>query len=214
MKNRDNRTLMMSTLLCLVPILFSLLVYDKLPQQIPIHWNINGEIDTYAPKFMGAIGLPAIIAVINVVLHVFVYNDPKRQNFSKRMKMIVLWMLPIISLTLNIITILICLGFDIDIHVVVPILVGILIMVMGNYLPKCKQNYTMGIRIPWTLAHEDNWNKTHRLAGFLYVIAGFMMICNTIFLFANWFFVIIVAVVTIAIIPIIYSFYLYQKTKN
>lgn len=214
MKNRDNRTMIISTLICLLPILFSLLVYDKLPDQIPIHWNVQGEVDNYAPKLLGSIGIPALLAIINLVLHLFVYNDPKKQNFSKRMKNIVLWLIPIISVVLNTITILICLGVDIDINVVVPLFVGILIVVMGNYLPKCKQNYTMGIRVPWTLADENNWSKTHRLAGFLYVIAGLVMIFNTFFLIINWFVVMLLLIVCISLIPIIYSFYVYQKTKN
>lgn len=64
----------------------------------------------------------------------------------------------------------------ISITLVVPVLLGLLLIVVGNYLPKNRQNYTIGLKLPWTLDDPDNWNKTHRLAGYLYILAGLVLI--------------------------------------
>ena len=83
-------------------------------------------------------------------------------------------------------------------------------MIIGNYLPKCKQNYTMGIKIPWTLDNEDNWNKTHRLAGFLWVIGGVLITLNA-FLGNEWVFLAITLVMTL--VPVGYSYLYYKNHK-
>ena len=88
---------------------------------------------------------------------------------------------------------------------------GALFVVIGNYLPKCKQSYTVGIKIPWTLNDEENWNKTHRLAGFLWVIGG-VVIMATAFLGTFWLF--FVVLIPMVIVPFVYSYSLYKKSSK
>ena len=93
---------------------------------------------------------------------------------------------------------------------IVPLLVGILFVVIGNYLPKTKQSYTMGIKLPWTLASEENWNRTHRLAGFLWVIGGILLILLTLLrLWNTWTFLLVI--IPMSVVPMIYSYLLYRK---
>nr|WP_275450028.1 SdpI family protein [Clostridium massiliodielmoense] len=80
----------------------------------------------------------------------------------------------------------------------------------GNYLPKCKQNYTVGIKLPWTLNSEENWNKTHRLGGYVWM-AGGLILCILTWLNIYRQIATIVIVVIISVIPIVYSFLLYKK---
>ena len=89
-------------------------------------------------------------------------------------------------------------------------MLGLLFLIIGNYLPKARQNYTIGIKIPWTLANEENWNRTHRLAGYLWMICGILMIfnCLTRFVPAIWLFGILLIMV---LVPCIYSFWLHAK---
>ena len=78
--------------------------------------------------------------------------------------------------------------------------IGVLFMIIGNYLPKCKQNYTMGIKLPWTLDDEENWNRTHRFAGFLWVAGGVVIAINA---FLKWEWLFLVVVFAMVLIPTI-----------
>jgi uncharacterized membrane protein len=100
------------------------------------------------------------------------------------------------------------LGHKVSVEIIMPLFIGALVVVIGNYLPKCKQSYTMGIKLPWTLNDEENWNKTHRLAGFLWVICGVVMMA-TAFLGEFWLF--FVLLIPMTIIPTVYSYSLYKK---
>ena len=83
-------------------------------------------------------------------------------------------------------------------------------IIIGNYLPKARQNYTIGIKIPWTLANEENWNRTHRLAGYLWMICGILMIIISLtrFVPTEWLVGIFLIMV---LIPCIYSYWMHAK---
>jgi uncharacterized membrane protein len=102
------------------------------------------------------------------------------------------------------------LGYQIDITFYMELLLGVLFVIIGNYLPKARQNYTIGIRIPWTLANEENWNRTHRLAGYLWMIGGILMIiaCLSRLVPAEW---LIGLFLIMALEPCIYSYWLHAK---
>ena len=89
-----------------------------------------------------------------------------------------------------------------------PTMGGLMFIIVGNYLPKCKQNYTIGIKIPWTLNSEENWNKTHRFAGWLWTICG-ILIMLTGFLGSFWVFLPIALLMVI--VPVVYSYILHRK---
>lgn len=215
MNKRDYKTIAITTIVCLIPIIFGLFVYHDLPEQIAIHWGANGEANGFAPKIVGVIVLPLALAGVNVILQLFVYNDPKRMNISKKMASLTIWTVPVIAIVLQPITLLIALGVDIRVEVISPLIVGALLVVLGNYMPKCKSNYTVGIRLPWTLADEENWKKTHHLAGFVYVVVGLVMIFNTMINVVNWVYLIIIIAAAMIFIPGIYSFIFYKnKQKN
>jgi len=86
--------------------------------------------------------------------------------------------------------------------------VGLVLAIVGNYLPKCKQSYTIGIKIPWTLSSEENWNRTHRFAGRIWV-AGGLLLMLTGFVGGFWIFLGVVLVMVFA--PCIYSYILHRK---
>jgi len=89
------------------------------------------------------------------------------------------------------------------------VLMGLLFILIGNYLPKTKQSYTMGIKLPWTLASEENWNRTHRLAGFLWVLGGVYFIVMS---FIGWSLIaFLIPLAVMVLIPAVYSYLLYRK---
>lgn len=210
MKIKFDKMLILTTVICILPVIMSLIVFDRLPDQIPVHWNFKGEVDNYASKAFGAFGLPFLMAFINFIVHMSLNNDPKKANYSVVLKQFSLWLIPVMTLFLVPVTLLISMGYDIKINIVVPAFVGIIIIICGNYLPKCKQNYTMGIKLPWTLNSEENWNKTHHLAGFIWTIGGILLVLTT-FLNVNSLVLLLTIVFSLVFVPAIYSYMLYKK---
>jgi len=210
MRMKVDKLLIISTIICLLPIILSLIMYDKLPDTMPIHWDIKGNPDNYGSKFFAVIGLPLMMAGLNLITHFALNTDPKRANPSIVLKVIGKLTIPFMTVTLVPITIFAGLGYDIPIEKIVPAFVGLLFIVIGNYLPKSKQNYTVGIKLPWTLNNETNWNKTHRLAGYLWMIGGVLMFVNS-FLKIYWTHVFFSIILCMVFIPAIYSYILYKN---
>lgn len=209
-----NKTLIISTILCIIPMIFSILLYNKLPEKIPTHFNINGEVDSYGSKLFVCILLPIILCIVNILLNIILNNDPKKQNHNETLLTIFKFIIPLISLIFIPSSILISLGFNINITIIAPIFISIIFILIGNYLPKCRPNYTMGIRLPWTLNNENNWIKTHRLSGFLWVISGLILLLTTLINKNLSFYVLIISIILTNIIPCIYSFILFKKSKR
>lgn len=209
MKKINKKTIWLTCSVCLVPLILGVLMYNKLPNQIPIHWNMAGEVDGYASKAIALFLLPIGMALLQMFCLFICSNDPKFNNYSAKMLNIVIWIVPTITLFVEGITYAVVLGYNVAINFVVPLFVGVLFIALGNYLPKCRQNYTLGYRLPWTLNDEENWNKTNRLAGYLLVIGGFSIIIMTFFNLAV--ITILIFIPIFLIIPFIYSYRLYRK---
>lgn len=210
MKKVDKKRMVISTLACMLPMLLGVIMYTRLPEQLPTHWNVQGEIDGYSSKNFALFGLPFILVVVNIICQFAILADPKRENYSGKLQSLVIWMLPVLSLMIQIITIVVGLGHKLDVTAILTLFVGVLLIAMGNYLPKCKQNYTIGYKLPWTLDDEENWNKTHRLAGWLMVVSGILVIIAVplqLVLPA------MIVVLVITLVPAVYSYVLYVK-KN
>ncbi len=208
MKN-DKRTLILTTLICLLPMAVGAMVYDKLPEMMATHWGFDGQPDGWSSRAFTVFGLPAIIAGLNVLLYFGLNADPKRANMNGTLRTISLWTPAVVAVLAGGLTLAAGLGFDFRIERIMPVFVGLLFIIIGNYLPKTKQSYTLGIRIPWTLHSEENWNRTHRLAGFLWVLGGIAFI---VFSFIGWSLPVFFALILImTLIPIVYSFVLYKK---
>jgi len=193
------------------------MVYGKLPATVPIHWNYNGEVDNYGPKSTFWIIYLAMIGT-NILMVVISKIDPKKDNYKqfRRSFDIFRLILTLFLIIILVITISVSLGNKkIDIKTVIPALVGILFAIIGNYMPKFKHNYTMGIKTPWTLASENVWYKTHRMAAPVWVVGGVLLALIPFIFngkFTAIFFIIIVA--SIVLIPTIYSYVIYNKEKR
>jgi uncharacterized membrane protein len=214
MKKNVNPTAIISTVLCLAPVIFGIAVYDKLPAQVATHFDAHGTANGWMPRALAVFGLPIFFAVMNAVVLFSLANDPKRRNISSSFRALIRWFMPTLALVIYPVTLLISLGKKIDITMAVNALVGIVFVVCGNYLPKSRRNYTVGIKLPWTLDNDDNWNRTHRLAGFLWVAGGIVMIAST-FLPRDALMPILVGVLCVIVgVPAIYSFALYKKNAR
>ncbi len=208
MKKKTNNTTIITTLLCLLPIVLALALYEKLPEQIAIHFDYTGTPDNYLPKALAVFGLPLILALLNLYTHFRLNNDPKSENASSAMKQVTKWAIPLVSIIVMPITLFMAIGADIPITMIVTAIVGVMLVVCGNYLPKCRRNYTVGIKLPWTLDSEDNWNKTHRFAGPLWVIGGMLFIATAFF---DSMIAAIGIIVLLVTLPPIYSYFTYKN---
>lgn len=197
--------------LAVCPLLLSAVFYRSLPDQVPVHWDAAGAVNHYASRPMAAFGYPAILLLLTVYVNFRIYSDPKRQNIEQSpvMKFMGRWMIVLLSNVMQIMILLSAFQAMKSINLIF-IIIGILFVGIGNYLPKCKFNYSVGIRLPWTLSSEGNWNKTHRLAGFVWVAGGILMLVNA-FLSNRWLSLTVIALMIL--IPGVYSYLLFLKSN-
>ena len=120
----------------------------------------------------------------------------------------ILWLVPVVSVITCMAIYGLALGMELDIGVIVNIMVGIMFIILGNYVHKVKQNYTVGIKLPWTLNSEENWNRTNRMAGWVLILSGVLFLMNSLLLKTEIVFAVILLVI---LVPMIYSFILYKK---
>ena len=202
------KTLILTSILTLLPIVAGLYLWDTLPEQVPSHWDVNGEIDGWSSKPFFVFGLPSIMLAAQWLCVLGTAADPKKANHSDKVLHLVLWIIPVLSIVLSAMTYMITLGHSVRVEVIMPLIIGLIFTIIGNYLPKCKQSYTVGIKIPWTLNSEENWNRTHRFAGRLWLVCG-LGIMLTALVGGFWVFLSIVLVMVIA--PMVYSYLLHRK---
>ena len=205
------RTLIITSLVLLIPVLVGLLLWNQLPDPIPSHWNIHGEVDGWSSKAFAVFGLPAIILALQWVCIFACTADPKYENYNPKMMKLVLWICPVIGLILCCMVYPAALGREIPIEVIMPLLVGAMFIVIGNWLPKCKQTYTMGIKLPWTLASEENWNATHRFGGKVWFFGGICTMLTT--LFGN-FWILMIILAAMVVLPTVYSYLYYRNHEK
>lgn len=211
---KEHKLFLLSSLLCLFPIIIGLFIYDSLPMQIPIHWNINGEIDNYSSKFFAIIILPFCIFIFDFIMKLFIINDPKKKVYPKPLMFVISLILPIINIIIFIIQLLQTKdNQSFSVNKVMFIFIGILFIIIGIYLPKVEQNYTIGVKIPWTLNDEKNWSKTHKVCGYTFIISGILFVIDALFISSATLstFIIIFNIGIIIIIPTAYSFFIYKN---
>lgn len=208
MIRKNLKVLILTTIVMLLPILAGLILWNQLPEQMPTHWNAAGEVDGWSGKAFAVFVLPLIMVAAQWLCMLGTAADPKKNNHSEKVLHLILWIIPALSVVLHAVTYATALGHPVPMEVVMPILVGLIFTIIGNYMPKCKQNYTIGIKIPWTLDNEENWNRTHRFAGWLWTFCG-IAIMGTGFFGGFWVFLPIALLMVFA--PIIYSYVLHRK---
>lgn len=200
-------------LLLLGALIAGIITYPHLPDQVPSHWNFQGEVDAYSSREFGAFMLPLLNIGLYLMMLFMPLIDPKRDNYARftGAYRFLRWALVIFMTAIYTITILSAFGYQINIGLVVKAFVALLFMLIGNFMGQMRHNYFVGIKNPWTLANEEVWQRTHRFSGKLWVIGGLI----TLFLApvqALWgvylFFMVIVILV---VLPMVYSYLLFRR---
>lgn len=211
MKNNKGKQIITS-LIILLPMLFGILVWNRLPEQLISHWNPEGIADGWSSRFTAVFVIPLFILFVHWFCIFVTARDPKSQNQSSKIFDTVLWICPGVSLIVGALIYATAFGKSIQPVFVITLCMGVLFIAIGNYLPKCRQNSTIGIRIKWTLEDEENWNTTHRFCGKVYVAGGFLMLITSFLPETFLMYVFLTEVVLLSLVPVGYSYY-YHKTK-
>ena len=206
----NKKLLLLTSIVILFPILWGVMIWSQLPNQIPIHFNFAGQANSLSSKLLAVIGLPIFLLLVHLFVIFVTSRDPKNQTMNEKMGKVIYWLTPIVSLSLSYLIYSKALGSTTNPSIFVSALLGLIFVMMGNYMPKLKVNHTVGIRLPWTLQSEDNWHKTHRLAGKLWVLGGLILLIEAGIQFAVPY-VMGSVILTIVLIPILYSYQLSRE---
>ena len=210
---KTNKTLLtVTSTVTLFPILWGLMIWSQLPNQIPIHFNAAGQANNFQSKALAVFGLPVFLLLVHLFVIFIIGRDPKNRTMNEKMVKVIYWLIPIVSLIVSYLIYSKALGSTTNPSVFVSALLGLIFVIMGNYMPKLKVNHTVGIRLPWTLQSEDNWNKTHRLAGKLWVLGGLILLLEAGLQFALSY-VLVLVLLAIVFIPMMYSYQLSRKNR-
>ena len=208
--HRDNYK---NYIICLIAVVLSAIAFPYLPEQIPIHFNAQGIPDGFGSPLMIFL-LPAIMILVNALAEITKHADPKAANYSYFTNHYYLLYLMINIFLLLVQLYLITYALEIvtfQITNVIVVAMGLLFVVIGNLLPKVKQNFFMGIKTPWTLADEYVWYATHRFSGKLWFALGLIMCACGFFPNNALVPVILISVIVAAVVPMIYSYIIYKK---
>lgn len=210
MIKKNKWKLLISSIVILCPIIVGCIMWNSLPEQMATHWGIGGEADGWSNRLVAVFGLPVFMLVLHWICIFATTADPKNKDQAKKAIGLVFWICPVISLFANTIIYATAFGVDFNMERIMLIALGLMFVVIGNYLPKCKQNHTLGIRVKWTLENEENWNATHRFGGKVWVIGGLLLLLCIFLPKAALSYALIVCLVILAITPISYS-YIYSR---
>lgn len=211
-------TTVRTNVLCLIFIAITIAVaaylYPTLPEQIPTHWNIEGEVDDYTPKPWGVLIMPLMGIFVFVIMKLIPVISPKgfrTDQFRGVMNIFTVTLVGFMS-AVALLVLLSASGRNVHMNEMIFAGVGLLFIVLGNYLGKVRKNFFIGIRTPWTLASDEVWSRTHRLGGWVFVLIGFFMFLNAFIQFPEeW---LIGSIVVVALVPVVYSYVLYRKVEG
>ncbi|HWP96560.1 MAG TPA: SdpI family protein [Syntrophomonadaceae bacterium] len=192
------------------------LVYPHLPDQVPRHWNIHGQVNGYFSRFYGAFFAPTLVVALYLLLLFVPVLDPKRENYPRflRSYTLIRWLLVLFMSLMWGATIVVSLGYQVDISLWVKAGVAILFTIMGNFMGQFRHNYFVGIRTPWTLASEEVWQRTHRLGGRIWVAGGLVCLAMAPFQGLWNAYIYFAAIACMTIIPIVYSYLTFARMRN
>lgn len=208
MIRQHKKMFMFTSVATILPILIGLLLWKQLPDSLATHFGADNQPDGYCSKAFAVFGLPIILLLFHFLCVAVTNIDPKAKNINQKIFRVVLWICPLVSLVVCNTIYLFNLGYQLNIEFLCGLLIGVLYLILGNFIPKIKPNYSIGIRVPWALFDSDNWYHTHRFGGKCMVIGGIVMIVTSPF--QNIWILLVLCIIP-CILPVIYSYLYYRK---
>ena len=202
------------------PLIYLAIVWKSLPEKVAMHFNLKGEADRLGSR-NELITTIIIMTVVNMIVYLLLTNiwriDPKKNAAENRNRIATIGFATVVLLS-AVMCMIIYSASRGNISFSAGLIfsgVGLFFAILGNYLPNMKPNYFAGFRLPWTLENEDNWRKTHQLAGKLWFAGGLFLAAICLFLPSTIAIIVFFTImVTITLIPWVYSYQLFRKQKN
>jgi len=194
----------------------SIWAYPQLPPTVATHWNLSGTPDGFSSRLMAVAIIPIVLLLMTGLFQILPKLDPRAQNYAKFFGTYWLIANTVIAFMLIAHAMIVAsgLGYSLKIDRLMPVGVGLLFIVLGNYLARVEPNWFVGIRTPWTLSSDTVWRKTHRTGGWLMVLSGFLVVACA-FLPHGAFIPVLVSVIFIAaVIPIVQSYVLWKREQS
>jgi uncharacterized membrane protein len=193
----------------------SAIAYPRLPETIPTHWNMDGQPDDWSSRAFGALITPVILLFVWGFVRVLPAIDPRGANYAKFGGALeaIFDSLMLFLLGMHIVLLRAGLGYPVQIQRIGPFGIGVLLIVIGNLLPRCRPNWFVGIRTPWTLSSDRVWEKTHRIGGRLFVAAGFLIAVAALF-WVQWVHVVLITSILLATAAVLIYSYLEWKREQ
>lgn len=192
---------------------FALAIYGRLPGQVPAHWNLAGEVDGWMPRPIGAFAPAAIATFTAALMYLLPRIDPRaghvekfRDDYRLLVNLVVLFFAVMEVATLGV-----ALGWPVEVDRVIMGSVGLLLVGIGNYLPRVRSNWFMGIRTPWTMDNERVWRATHRVGGRAFVAAGMMLGVAALLTEGVRLALTLVSIAVAVVIPLVYSYVAWRR---
>lgn len=208
----------LSSLLILLPLLFGLLLWDRLPNQLASHWGADGAVDGMAGRAFTVVTLPLVLLAFHWLCLLVSAAEFKKRGRNGKAMGLVFWIIPAVSLFSSGIIYGTAFGLELNPLRLTLAFIGLLFLILGNFLPKVEQNGVLGVRVSWTLNSEENWRRTHRFCGRLWVAGGLLLLLivplpvplSTPFLFT----LLLAATFVLSFLPILYSYRCYRRERR
>lgn len=211
MLKAHKKKLIISSAVILLPILAGLLLWNQLPDTMATHWGADGQADGWGSKAFAVFGMPMILLALHWLGLWITTKDPGQKKQTRKAFGMIFWLMPIVSLFSAGVLYGTALGNEFNIASVLFGMMGLMFMGIGNYMPKVKQNYTLGIKVVWALHNEENWNATHRFGGKVWVAGGAVILLLAFLPEAIAVAAILPLILILAFIPMVYSYLYYKK---
>ncbi|MBE5865786.1 MAG: DUF1648 domain-containing protein [Lachnospiraceae bacterium] len=211
MMKKNKTQIIVSSIVTILPMVAGLFMWNILPDRMTTHWGMSGEADGFSSKAFAVFVLPLILLATHWLCIFFTLRDPKNKEQSSKVFAMIMWIIPITSLITNGMVYAVSLGSAVGIDIAVRVLLGLMFIILGNYLPKCKQNHTIGVKVSWALQNEENWNKTHRFTGRLWVAGGVILLATLFIPMEDMMGLFLTVILLLSFVPMLYSYLYYRK---
>jgi uncharacterized membrane protein len=203
-------------ILILAAVIASFYFYTHFPERVPTHWNFAGQVDSWGNKIEGAFAIPGMLVAMYFLFLFLPMLDPKKERYEQFIKIYNIFrsMILLVLVAIYFVASFNGLGYNVPVQYLVPIIIGVLFLVLGNYMGKLKRNWFIGVRTPWTISSEEVWNKTNRFGGYLFMVSGLIMMAIPFLpsLIGIWLFGGMMIVLVFG--TFIYSYVMYAKEKS
>jgi uncharacterized membrane protein len=194
----------------------SIWAYPRLPPIVATHWNLRGTPDGFSSRAAAVAIMPLVILGITALFNVLPKLDPRRENYGKFIA--TYWLIAnaviVFMLIAHGMIIATGLGYPVKIDRALPLGLGVLFIVLGNYITRVAPNWFVGIRTPWTLSSDTVWRKTHRTGGWLMVLGGFVIGASAFLPHGAFLPLLISAILIMSVIPVVQSYILWKREQH